>query len=95
MGSTKNNTAQPGSDIDLLVHFEGTDSQRKELENWFEGWSLALDEMNYLRTGYKAGGLLDVHFIDQEGLDQNQKAFTQYDLESGCCKELPLNFNNK
>jgi hypothetical protein len=95
MGSTKNNTAQPGSDIDLLVHFEGTNRQKKEIENWFEGWSLALDEMNYLRTGYKAGGLLDVHFIDQDGLDQNQKTFTQYDLESGCCKELPLNFNDK
>jgi len=95
IGSTKSNSAQPGSDIDLLVHFEGDKKQKKDLQNWFEGWSLALDEMNFLRTGYKAGGILDVHYIDQEGLDQNKKEFTTYDLESGCCKELPLNFNNK
>ncbi|WP_456440104.1 PEP/pyruvate-binding domain-containing protein [Caldithrix abyssi] len=66
LGSTKNGTAQAGSDIDLLVHFGGTPEQRKELDLWFEGWSLCLDEMNYMRTGYKAGGLLDVQYITEE-----------------------------
>ncbi|MBU1948962.1 MAG: nucleotidyltransferase domain-containing protein, partial [Candidatus Eisenbacteria bacterium] len=51
-GSTKNATAGPGSDIDLLVHFRGTEKQNDDLMNWFEGWSLCLSEMNYLRTGY-------------------------------------------
>ncbi|HET9234285.1 MAG TPA: nucleotidyltransferase domain-containing protein, partial [Candidatus Eisenbacteria bacterium] len=62
-GSAKNGTAGPGSDIDLLVHFGGTEIERKELERWFDGWSQALAEMNYLRTGYAAPGLLDVHFV--------------------------------
>jgi predicted nucleotidyltransferase len=67
-GSTKNATAGPSSDIDVLVHFNGTDEQRQELSLWLEGWSLALDEMNYLRTGYRANGLLDVHIVTDDDI---------------------------
>jgi len=52
--------ARPGSDIDLLVHFAGTEEQRRDLQLWLEGWSLSLAEMNYLRTGYRSEGLIDV-----------------------------------
>lgn len=62
-GSTKNATAGPNSDIDILIHFQGTKKQQKDLEYWLEGWSLCLDEMNRLRTGYKTRGILDVHFV--------------------------------
>jgi pyruvate, water dikinase len=62
-GSTKNATAGPGSDIDLLVHVDGDVEQRHALEAWLEGWSLCLSEMNYLRTGYETEGLLDVHYV--------------------------------
>jgi predicted nucleotidyltransferase len=66
-GSTKNATAGPASDIDLIIHFDGTPHQRRNLESWLEGWSLALSEMNYLRTGYRAPqGLLDVHILTNE-----------------------------
>ena len=34
-GSTKNATAGPGSDIDLLFHFRGTDEQEKNLKYGF------------------------------------------------------------
>jgi hypothetical protein len=73
-GGTKNATAGPQSDIDLLVHFQGSESQRKELLTWLEGWSLSLSEMNYLRTGYKTKGLLDVHIITDEDI-QNRTSF--------------------
>lgn len=62
-GSTKNATAGPASDLDLIVHVHGTDAQRRELELWLEGWSLCLAELNYLRTGYRSEGLLDVHWV--------------------------------
>jgi hypothetical protein len=66
-GSTKNAMAGPASDIDLLIHFTGTENQRKKLLLWLEGWSLCLAKMNYLRTGYKTDGLLDIHLVsDQE-----------------------------
>jgi predicted nucleotidyltransferase len=67
-GSVKNGTAGPASDIDLLVHFKGTSKQRHALIKWLEGWSLCLDEMNYLRTGYRSGGLLDLHLITDEDI---------------------------
>ncbi|MFH2001464.1 MAG: PEP/pyruvate-binding domain-containing protein, partial [Planctomycetota bacterium] len=69
-GSTKNATAGPGSDIDLLIHSRGTPSQREMLNHWLEGWSLCLDEMNYMRTGYRSGGLLDVQIVTDEDIEQ-------------------------
>jgi hypothetical protein len=65
-GSTKNGTAGPASDIDVLIHFRGTPGQREAMIRWLEGWSLCLDEINYLRTGYRSGGLLDVHIVTDE-----------------------------
>jgi predicted nucleotidyltransferase len=62
-GSAKNATAGPGSDLDLLVHVDGTPEKRTELDTWFDGWGLSLAEMNYLRTGYRSGSLLDIHYI--------------------------------
>ncbi len=67
-GSTKNASAGPGSDLDLIVHFGGSPEQRRELETWLEGWSLCLAEMNFLRTGYRSQGLLDVHFVSDEDI---------------------------
>ena len=62
-GSTKNATAGPGSDIDLIVHLAGDDHSCPELQAWMEGWSLCLSQMNYLRTGYRTEGLLDVKYV--------------------------------
>ncbi len=67
-GSTNDGTAGLRSDIDLIIHFEGSESQKVELFNWFEGWSLCLDEMNYLKTGYRMNGLLDIHIITNDDI---------------------------
>jgi hypothetical protein len=67
-GSTKNATAGLGSDIDILIHFRGTERQREDLMTWLKGWSLCLDEINYQRTGYRMGGLLDVHIVTDEDI---------------------------
>ena len=40
-GSTNNGTAGPGSDIDLLVHFDGTERQREELLQWLQDGACA------------------------------------------------------
>jgi pyruvate, water dikinase len=70
-GSTKNATAGPQSDIDLLVHVDGTPEMRRDLESWLEGWSRCLSEMNFLRTGCKTDGLLDVHFVTDEDIENH------------------------
>jgi pyruvate,water dikinase len=67
-GSTKNATAGLKSDIDILIHFRGSEKMRNELMAWLEGWSLCLDEMNYLRSGYRIGGLLDVHIVTDDDI---------------------------
>jgi pyruvate,water dikinase len=74
IGSTKNATAGPDSDIDLLVHFVGTKKQRKELMLWLEGWSQTLAEFNYQRTGYQTDGLLDIRLLTDEDI-RNKTGF--------------------
>jgi hypothetical protein len=74
IGSTKNGTAGPASDIDLIVHSKGTDRQKERLEYWFDAWSSCLDEINHMRTGYRTGGLLDVHYITDDDI-KNQTSY--------------------
>jgi len=74
-GSTKNGTAGPASDIDLLLHVEGDDDRRRELAVWLDGWSQSLAEVNYLRTGYQTDGLLDVHYVTDADIDGGGNPF--------------------
>jgi hypothetical protein len=67
-GSTKNGTAGPGSDIDILIHVVGSGEQHHLLEQWLDGWSRCLSEINFLRTGYRSEGLLDVHYVTDEDI---------------------------
>lgn len=70
IGSTKNATSGPASDIDILLHFRGTPSQEKELRAWFEGWSYCLSEINFTKTGYKTDGLIDLHIITDKDIEK-------------------------
>jgi predicted nucleotidyltransferase len=89
-GSTVNGTAGPDSKLHLLVHFQGRPAQRKELETWFYGWSLALAETNHLKTGIRTDGLLDVHFTGGEtAVDRNAAAAIVH-LPPEAVKELTL-----
>jgi predicted nucleotidyltransferase len=89
-GGVKNATAGPGSDIDLLVHFAGDESKRKDLLLWLEGWSLSLSEINYLRTGYETDGLLDVHIITDEDVAQQTSYAVKIDAVTDAARPLPL-----
>ena len=90
IGSTKNATAGPQSDIDLLVHFRGSKAQRRELIFWLEGWSLSLDEMNFKKTGYRSGGLLDVHFIADEDIAQKTSHAIKIGAATDAARPLKL-----
>lgn len=72
IGSTKEATAGPASDLDLLIHFRGTPAQKQLLEAWINGWSRCLSAINYQYTGYKvSGGLIDLHLITDEDIKKN------------------------
>jgi len=92
-GSTQNGTAGPQSDIDLLIHFAGTHAQEKTLMTWFDGWSLGLGYLNYLKTGYKTDGLLSVHLIT----DQDIRNQTSYAVKIGAATDpaLPIPLGRK
>jgi len=67
-GSTRNALAGPASDIDLLVHFRGSDEQLASLRGWLDRWSRALSRVNRRRTGQVTEGLLDIHIITDEDI---------------------------
>ncbi len=94
-GSTKNATAGPQSDIDLLIHFVGDNKQKEGLLAWLEGWSLSLSEINLRRTGYKTHGLLNIHLITDEDIEKR----TSYAVKIGAVTDgaypLPLGINLK
>jgi len=89
-GSTKNATAGLGSDIDILIHFRGTEKQREDLMLWLGGWSLCLDEINYLRTGYRTGGLLDVQIVTDEDIAQKTSYAVKIGAITDPARPLPM-----
>ncbi len=93
IGSTKNATAGPASDIDLLVYFDGSDQQRTELMLWLEGWSRCLSELNFLRTGYRSDGLLDVHVITDADISARTSYAVKIDAITDPARKLPMHEN--
>jgi hypothetical protein len=89
-GSTKNATAGPRSDIDILIHFGGSDMQCEMLKTWLEGWSLSLDEINFRRTGYKSGGLLDVHLITDDDIERKTSYAAKINAVTDAARPLPM-----
>jgi hypothetical protein len=90
IGSTKNGTAGPASDIDVLIHLRGDSAQRDQLEFWLNGWSLCLDEMNYRRTGFRKGGLLDVFMVTDEDIANRTGLAAKIDAATDAARALPL-----
>ena len=90
IGSSKNGNAGPASDLDLIVHHTGDTDRMRELQRWLEGWSSSLDEINYLRTGYRSGGLLDVHYITDRDIERRTSFAAKIDAVTDPAEELPL-----
>ena len=87
-GSTKNATAGPASDIDILVHFVGSPQQESDLLLWLEGWSRCLSEMNFLRTGYRTDGLLDVHIVTDREIAERSSFAVKIDAITDPARKL-------
>jgi pyruvate,water dikinase len=90
IGSTKNATATAASDIDLLVHFRGSDAQKRELLSWFDGWSLSLAEMNYMRTGIRTERLLDVHVVTDDDIERKSSYAIKIGAVTDAARPLDL-----
>jgi tetratricopeptide (TPR) repeat protein len=71
-GTVFNETAGPNSDIDLLVHFEGTEEQKNDFNLWLEGWNHCLSQINYNRSGYYISRILDVTYISESEFNERK-----------------------
>jgi len=89
-GSTKNATAGPGSDIDLLIHLRGSIDQERDLRTWLEGWSQSLSQTNYFRTGYKSDCLLDVHMVTDEDIKKRTSYAVKIGAVTDAARPLPF-----
>jgi hypothetical protein len=89
-GSTKNGTAGPASDIDLIVHFQGSPEQRHDLELWFEGWSISLAEYNYSRTNCRVDGLLDFQIVTDQDIQKRTSFATKIGAKTDAAQKLVL-----
>lgn len=89
-GSVKNATSGPGSDLDLIVHFDGSDEQRECLLMWLDGWSRSLAEVNYLRTGYRSEGLLDVHIVTDSDIEKKTSYASKIGAVTDAARPLPM-----
>lgn len=90
IGSTQNRSAGPDSDLDLLIHVNGTQEQRQALNIWLDAWSTCLDEMNYLNTGYKIGGLLHSHLVTDDDIANGRGVAVKIGAAADPARKLPL-----
>ncbi len=92
-GSTKNASSGPGSDINLIAYVDKDKCDVENLELWFEGWSLSLAEINYLRTGYKREKFIDLNIINEDDI----KNKTRMALKIGAITDAarPLRLKNQ
>jgi Nucleotidyltransferase domain. len=90
VGSSHDGTAGPGSDVDLVVHTDDDPGRREALATWLEGWSLCLGEVNYLRTGLRTKGLLDVRFISDSDISRGTSWAAKVTGAKDPARPLPL-----
>jgi pyruvate,water dikinase len=89
-GSVKHANAGPCSDIDIIVHFRGTDLQRELLLEYLDGWSNCLGEANFVRTGFRTGPLLDVHLVTDEDIARKKSYAAHIDSVTDPARPLML-----
>jgi pyruvate,water dikinase len=89
-GSAKNANAGPASDIDLLIHFRGSEEQRGALLLWLEGWNACLGEINYLRTGVRPTRMVDPHLVTDQDIAAHRGFASKIDAVTDAAKPLPL-----
>jgi len=76
IGSTKEATAGPASDLDLLVHFTGHRQQESNLRYWIDGWSRSMAQTNYDTTGYQMNqGMIDLHLVSDQDLKNQSNSY--------------------
>ena len=90
IGSTKDGSAGPVSDIDLLIHFKGNEEQKEKLLSWLDKWDKKLVKENKERTGLDVDWLLDIHLITDEDIRKKTSWATHLVSPYMSVKKIPL-----
>jgi len=90
IGSTKTGEAGPASDIDLIVHFNGTEEQKDMLLNFFEDNGKKLSEENNERTGLDTDNLLDIHIVTDKDIQNKTSWATHITSPYMGVKKIPI-----
>ena len=70
--------------------FRALRSRRDKLTLWLEGWSRCLSEINFLRTGYRTEGLLDVQLITDADIATRSSYAVKIDAITDPARKLPM-----
>jgi hypothetical protein len=57
---------------------------------WLEGWSRCLAEMNFLRTGFRSEGLLDVQLITDKDIAGHSTYAVKIDAVTDPARKFPM-----
>ncbi|HQF88433.1 MAG TPA: hypothetical protein PLN26_14505 [Acidobacteriota bacterium] len=90
IGSTKNAVAGPCSDIDLVIHVRGDESQRDALLAELRRWNPVLDQWNFERTGQRCGELLDIHLVTDDDIARRSSFAVRISAVSDRAWLLPI-----
>jgi pyruvate, water dikinase len=94
IGSTKSGKAGPASDIDLIVHFDGTEEQKERLLEWFDIQDKQFIEENKNRTGVNTSYLLDIHFVTDKDIKRNTSWATHITSPYLSAKKIPISHDH-
>ncbi len=89
-GTVFHKNASAGSDIDLLVHYDGQQQNLEKLKIWFEAWNYSLNEMIFNQTGLRLERFIDVIYITDDDLIENDYFANLIDPNSQNSKKLIL-----
>ncbi|MFO8110666.1 MAG: PEP/pyruvate-binding domain-containing protein [Thermoplasmata archaeon] len=89
-GSTKDATAGPRSDIDLIIHFKGSDDRKEKLLNWLKKKNRQLVEENEERTGYRVDSILDAHLVTDDDIEKRTSWACHIDSTYNSARKIPL-----
>ncbi len=90
LGSTKDGTAGPGSDIDIIIHFDGDEVQRDKLLSWFKKREKEIMDVSSERAKKISGDLFDIHIITDKDIEKRTSWAAHIDSPYGSAREIPL-----
>ena len=90
IGSTKNTTAGPDSDIDLIFHVIDEPQRRELLKRVLARWDRRLCDVHRRLTGRELERVLDAHFVTDEDIQTGNSFTAMIGAVSDAARPLPM-----